>query len=411
MQRRGRNSNYAGVSRGNYTGRRPQRNEPRQTPQALGPLVRTLVRKDMEGDLRRVMIEITDCEYVASYNLMEGPSQTILVPGRPPLWTPSSDSMKLSADAGDYYRDENAARFQDHPLEPVVRSIFHMSPSFDTNTIDVVACGSTLGNLLRFAQGTGEPFSFVVHSIGQTAFFVRRNLSPTELIEGVYGYGHSFVEANTSWSQDVKGSSSHQRIISYRLGGMRMIVRFESDGYTMDQADDFDANEEDGGVAVTAVSVEHDLANMLRPQAPITTGIGGLLQRGAPIPQSSTIDIKTRSTWKQRGGVMTEQLPRLWLRQIGNIVLSFHNNGVFGPPVVEDVHSLILDWEENNQSAIGLLTKCVNAIKVAASKVEGGKLEVRCDNAAQLQLNELAPEEQSMWNAVPDNLYKRWTRK
>ena len=408
MQSRGRSSTQARVPRGRYTTRQSVR-DARQIPAALGAKIRSLVRKEIEIDLHRGKAEITDRGLIASYNLMDGLSKTILVPGRPPLWTPSADNMQLNADSGDYYRDENAARFQDYPFEPAVRSIFHMDPSFDTTTIDIVACGSTLGNLLRFVQGIGEPFSFVVHTIGRTAFFARRDISPTELIDGVYGFGHRFVEANTTWSQEVRGSSSHQRIITYLFGGQKVLVRFEADGYTMDQADDLDADEDNGGVPVIAALIEDDFASMLHPQVPAAaTDEVTVLDRGAPIAQSSTIDIKTRSVRKQRNDVLTEQLPRLWLRQIDNIVLSFHNGGFFGPAVVEDIHSMILEWEEKNQAVIARLANLIGVIKEAAEQADGGKLEVRCCEAACLHLHELSRPEQCRWYAIPDELRKRW---
>ena len=382
--------------------------EPRQIPIALGPKIRSLVGKEIQTETHGTA-EITDCQYIASYNLMSGLNKTILVPGRPPLWTPSSDNMKLHADAGSYYRDENAATFQKYPLEPALRSIFHMNPSFDPTLVDIFACGSTLGHLLRFVQGKGEPFSFIVHTIGQTAFLIRRELSPTELINGIYGFGHSFVDANTTWSQDVKGSSSHQRIISYVFGGKKFLVRFEADGYTMDQTDGFDSDVDTGGVSINATSVEDSFANMHPPQVPAQAIKGVVLvKRGSPTAQSSTIDIKTRSARKQRNDVMTEQLPRLWLRQIDKIVLSFHVNGLFGPSAVDDIRLMILEWENENQAVIGQLSNLIDVIKEVARLADGGKLEVRYSEAASLHFHELLPTGQSEWSALPDKLRKMW---
>lgn len=92
-------------------------------------------------------------------------------------------------------------------------------------------CGSTIGNLLRFARGIDKSFKFDVDVIGNTVCFVRKETSPTAIMENVRGYGHAFPEEHTSWDEDVKGSESHQRIIRYELGDVKILVRFESDGY------------------------------------------------------------------------------------------------------------------------------------------------------------------------------------
>jgi hypothetical protein len=128
------------------------------------------------------------------------------------------------------------------------------------------------------------------------------------------------------------------------FGDKRTLVRFEADGYTMDQADDYDTDDDGGGVPVSATSVEHDLADTLCPEVlPPAAGDVAVLSRGSPTAQSSTIEIRTRSVRKQRNNVMFEQVPRLWLRQMENIVLSFHDNGRFGSAVVEDVCPMILE--------------------------------------------------------------------
>lgn len=106
-----------------------------------------------------------------------------------------------------------------------------MQPEFDTTPIEVVGCGSTLGNLLRFAGSIERTFSFDVDVIGDAVFFVRREISPTELIPDVRGYGHTFPESYTTWNAKVKGPVSHQHIVKYTFGGLCCLVRSERDGY------------------------------------------------------------------------------------------------------------------------------------------------------------------------------------
>ena len=46
------------------------------------------------------------------------------------------------------------------------------------------------------------------------------------------GFGHEFEKASTI--TQVKGSTGHHRIVSYRLGSLSFLVRHETDGYVSD---------------------------------------------------------------------------------------------------------------------------------------------------------------------------------
>lgn len=137
----------------------------------------------------------------------------IVAQGQPPAWTPPTTTEKLKEDHGEYFRDPNAARYPTHPMEPAVRAILAECPEFPTTSVDIFACSSTIGNLLRFVSGEEKQFRILVEAIGDSVFFERRENSPTELIPNVRGFGHTFPEAYTSWDAEVKGSISHQRII------------------------------------------------------------------------------------------------------------------------------------------------------------------------------------------------------
>ncbi|QIX01541.1 hypothetical protein AMS68_007058 [Peltaster fructicola] len=407
QQRPYRGSGRGGASSRGRTRFTPAERQPRAIPPNLGPETRRITLDDLETTISDGAADITDCEYVSSYNLMDDMSKKILVPGRPPLWTPLPHARRIRADAGTYYRDDNSARFPDYPYEPVVLSVFQMIPNFDPLSIDVAACGSTLGSLLRFVRGIGEPFSCTVQIIGQTLFIIRRELSPQALIENVYGFGHAFLEANTTWSQDVKGSASHQRVIKYQLGAMTVLMRFEADTYTMDQSDALE--DEEDGVLVNPASVEDALADLLVTRRPAAvTDHAEVTLKGARTSLASLADVKTRSAKKRLESIMSDEIPRLWVRQVQNIVLSFHDKGLFEPPTVQDITSAILEWEEDNETAICRLVNLIGQIKEAAIAARGGKIEVRCEDAHSLQFHELSAPQADKWNALPDDLYERW---
>jgi len=107
----------------------------------------------------------------------------------PPVWKPLDKPTKLPQDAGEYFRDQNAARHPEHPMEPAARAVLAQQPDFDTQCVDIFACTSTLGNLLRFLKKDDKPFRFTVEAMGRTVFFIRRENAPDEKIAGPKGFG------------------------------------------------------------------------------------------------------------------------------------------------------------------------------------------------------------------------------
>src|SRR5947207_5249456 len=81
---------------------------------------------------------ITDVKHLSSYNWMEEPTPTIVVPGSPALWSPPIAPQKVKKDSGLIYIAQNAARHPDSPLEPLFRALYIEHPSFDIHSIDVV---------------------------------------------------------------------------------------------------------------------------------------------------------------------------------------------------------------------------------------------------------------------------------
>jgi hypothetical protein len=47
--------------------------------------------------------------------------------------------------------------------------------------------------------------------------------------------GHAFPDRYTRWQKGIEGSVSHQRIVSYQFAGLKLLVRFEADGYLEDE--------------------------------------------------------------------------------------------------------------------------------------------------------------------------------
>lgn len=454
------NSNFATASRGRGRG---QQSYPRLQPTSRGfgrgsvndlwqrsnqtsqwNTQAELVATITVGGLSPTQIRatISDVEYVASYNWLDQKTSTILVPGRfqmtgdiifmltipgaPPAWAPPAETRRLSEDSGDVFRDQNAARYPKYPSEPAMRAVITMQPQFETKSIDVVGCGSTLGNLLRLVKSTEMSFRFDVEFIGNSVFFVRKENSPTELIPGLHGYGHTFPEAYTNWEADVKGSASHQRIVRYMFGGLRCLVRFESDGYLHERligpdealakaatdtpAPDTSATNK---VATDIPTADYGSQISLLSQAADSVSVSQKLPNandclnielgGRIIPQRAVFDLKTRTTRREID--MGDIFPRLWVSQTPNFIIGYHKAGHFEDIRVQDMHKEVRCWEEENEEALGLLNAVIRRIIEIARTSAGQKLEVsRIGNGPLLIRKNLDSE----WHALPPDLRRRW---
>ena len=414
MVRLNEGSTYQRGGYGRYPGSRaPDMPSDKPRPPPLGKEIATRNPTDIETD-PSVRAEISDCRFVASYNLLDGLQQTILVPGEPPKWTPLSEPAAVRPDHGFHYTDPNKARFPQHSLEPAVTSIFLTEPSFDPTAIDIFACGSTLGDILRFCNGVPVPFSFIVQNIGSSIFFLRRLHDPAEGISHTHRtYGYSFPATYTTWSPETRNSSSNQRIIAYTFGGLRLLVRYEVDTYKPEPVKD---GAED--VFEAADSTERVKEASEQPPAKIKPSVtskdktdqpGLVVQAaGRVIPQEALSEIKTRAGWKEPGDILEQQLPRLWIRQTPNIVLAFHKYGTFDAPQMQNVEQDVAEWVDKSQEKLRKMAHLLNDIRNTVMEMDGGMLEVRGDHSLTLQYRKLEEDQMQQFEALGPALSERW---
>lgn len=320
--------------------------------------------------------------------------------GSPPAWTPPVEETRLNPDSEPVFRDINAARYAAHPMEPAVRSVLALKPDFDLQALDVVGCGSTLGNLLRFVFSRSElgSFRFDVDCVGNTVFFVRRGSSPTELITDLRGYGHTFPERYTTWDADVRQSCSHQRIIQYGFGGLQLLVRSETDGYVR----------EAHTTLLSSASKPESISDLLSTVSMSKTAPQSgqelvLKMQGKKVPQDKIFDIKTRSGYNTFD--MKEIIPRLWINQTSKFLLAYHQRGLFQRPSIKDVRQSVLDWERDNSSLLARFHALVKRIVDVARDSGHQQLEVSWDGEGPLRITEQIGEGR---RALPSELYRHW---
>jgi hypothetical protein len=379
----------------------------------LGDVIERITREGLLSNDSRA--EIENVKVVASYNWISSSSPKIIIPGtyvvsektcltcagQPPKWTPLKGHNKLLRDSSDYYRDVNAASYPKHPLEPAIVSVMKMNP--EPIPVDIVACGSTIGNLLRFARGADidRSFRILVEKVGETIHLIRRENSPQEKIEGVRGFGHTFPEAYTTWDSVVKRSKSHQRILAYQFGGLDLMVRFEGDGYIGSSSLRTSSKTEKGDALTKIQSLG------ITESPPDGTGDLEVTNGGESVPQGSVFDLKTRSVMAREKDHLGEQLPRLWIAQITQFVLAYHERGLFRDENIEikNTKADIDEWQELNQPSLKRLAALLHLIidKVHASK--DGKLEIVCSNGGSLEIRKQLPD---AGNALSEPVRKQW---
>lgn len=296
----------------------------------------------------------------------------------------------------------------------MIQAILTERPEFPLSNVDIIGCGSTLGNLLRFARERALTFRMLVEVVGNTVFLIRRENSPSEIIPDVRGYGHTFPEAYTTWSASVQGSESHQRLLNYDFAGMNFLVRYEVDGFLPTLiTEDFTVQKDHivETVDAKADDILLSLHEVKISSLPLATNDAEpkkltVCKRGRSIPQCAVFDLKTRSI--KRMGVQTveEELPRLWIRQIPNFVLAYHTGGRFNDIRVLDVREKLKDWEESQQLALVRFATLLRMIVSFARSMDKGRFEIEHEEG-EMTLNFRDPGG-SINSVLPTNLASKW---
>lgn len=232
-------------------------------------------------------------KHLASNNWIEDPTPTIAVPGIPALWFPPNPDKprrqhRVKQDSGLIYKDRNAYCHPDSPLEPLFRSLYIEQPLFDISSIDIVTDRNNIRKLLSsilptLAKGRPRRFMIKVELAAQTAIFCRDEITALETIPP-HEFRGEFEKKYTL--NQIRKSTSHHLMVSYRLGGLSFLVRHETDGFVCEPKP---LTIEDDGV-----DLEHDLKPKSCSQEEPVSKLN-IQKLGHIVSRESTVEIKTRS--------------------------------------------------------------------------------------------------------------------
>ena len=210
---------------------------------------------------------------------------------------------------------------------------------------------------------------------------VRKESSPTELIKDLKGYGHTFPEAYTTWDSEVRSSCSHQRVVHYEFGGLKFLVRSETDGYVKGPGLD----KTNVGGPTEPLSLDDALGTISLSQSVVDADQGLEVRlQGTKVPQSLIFDLKTRASYKPYD--MADILPRLWVNQTSKFLIAYHKFGLFDQPKVEDVRQHVLNWESGNSALLARFHAVVKRLVDVVRDSEDQQCEASWDGQGPLRI-------------------------
>jgi hypothetical protein len=193
-------------------------------------------------------VEISNLEYVGSYNWTDSTSPTIIVPGKylagslwhllmnlrvvgsPREWLDKPMPYQVHADDGVSFCDQNGFRCPSAVLLPLFTAVERTAEAdgkaFDWSSVDFVTDRNGLRKLLRWISGTAsKDFRIDMQLAGErTILFNRWEKRTREQMDG-NTYGFNFETASTRPTSGCEHSTGHHRIVRYvRILYLRMCI-------------------------------------------------------------------------------------------------------------------------------------------------------------------------------------------
>jgi hypothetical protein len=430
-------------------------------------------RSDLKIDSTTRLAVIEDVKHLSSYNWIEAPKTkpTIAVPGTPALWSPPTRARTVKKDSGLRYINQNAARHPDSPLEPLFRALYLTYPAVDISLIDIVTDRNNIRKLLCFINPRGnkherESFTMKIEVVGNTAIVQRDEAATTEFVapHEFKGYGHEFETTYTI--PQIKGSTGHHRIISYRFGGMNFMIRHETDGYveanpkssqvivksetseaesedkmfelmgslslsaagssntgvhsatnTSEYSDSTsDGNHQSTGTAKTKTTGSPELTGLQILEQPLdidperggTTDKPHMSRSKLKVIEDGEVvlresTLEIKTRTAKKPLIFEEIAAQLWVSQTPKLVRAHHYQGKFQVPKVEDVEESLKNWEQRNQDDLKLLPVLIRKI-IGAVNDCGGRAILKYHFANdQLEIGTYDGK-----RLLPAELYAKW---
>ncbi|KAG7444159.1 uncharacterized protein BT62DRAFT_981780 [Guyanagaster necrorhizus] len=305
------------------------------------------------------VVGIKDVEYIGSYNWIKNsesesdPSPAIVVPvsltisiiGSPPEWQNKAVPYRIPADRGFFFSDQNGFQMPSAILLPLMVAVETVAEDkkelpFDWSSADFVTDRNCLRKLLRWIGGGNNERSMKEFRIDmqlagkKTVLLNRWDKRYKEQASG-YSYGYGFEDHTTSPAIGCESSSGHHRIITYDLGGFKMVVRFEVDACIsvkpgarapVTSSSSSSATVDELSNLLSAVNIGPPTTSIIpvTPSRSLTVKSGG-----SYVPQNAIVELTTVSERRRPQFDWYEQYPQLFLSQTSLHFLGIHDRGYF----------------------------------------------------------------------------------
>ncbi|KAJ4363210.1 hypothetical protein N0V83_010330 [Neocucurbitaria cava] len=298
--------------------------------------------------------------------------------GGPPRWAPPPLPVVLPEDDGRQFKNCHALRVPEYPFEPAFQAMSIMNPDIPLDGVDLILNRNSLRKLLDFAAGKRQdPFCMDLHMVQDTLFITRKEKHARMMIHGAAnsGYGHNFEEAFTEPENGLDRSSSHHRVIRYRLGSLDCVVRFEVDAY-LDGAND--PSTTSTGTTMQSVDNISTLMQRLYVVEPPPNASQG--RSTAVIPKGRYIEAaKLAETKARKSERLNEAMPQLWFGRTPYLLVGKHDKGVFHSTTCTHVEPQFAKWEDANQDKLCKLVNLLIELKQAVRETAKGAGVLVCE--------------------------------
>ncbi|KAA1472279.1 hypothetical protein DENSPDRAFT_820992 [Dentipellis sp. KUC8613] len=275
-------------------------------------------------------IGIKNMQYIGSYNWTNDEEPTIVIPGSPREWTNRPLPFTLYPDNGLRFVDENEHRMPDSPLLPLVIAADAVGAAVDWPHIDVLTdCNGLLKLVSWIDKGAKAPdFRIDVELAGERTLLMNRWEPNTRKQAGNgRSFGFGYEEATTTYQRGCERSAGHYRIIKYDFYDLRMVVRYHVDACLSPA---LRAGVGSGGDGQDQTSTAPESMSMRPTHTPTTiTNTLKILHAGREVPQSSIIELASRSQKNIRKIDCINLFPQLYLSQTSLLYTGLHRYGEF----------------------------------------------------------------------------------
>lgn len=198
-----------------------------------------------------------------------------------------------------------------------------MHPEFDPTSLDLVTDRFNLRNLLKIVCGNSvRDFRVDIELVGETLLFTccTGNRSTRYYNYSTNCYGHSFEKALGRYPASLSKAGGHYRIIQYSLAGLRILLRFEADGYLAS---------EDDVPAIPSVVTDSLANSVIQGNKEKGRSSVQVIPAGHQLPHNTLIEMKTSTIKENKWYPLNKCVDQLWFGQIRHLKVGYHSGGIF----------------------------------------------------------------------------------